>query len=280
PVGSKVVLLDRSYLQNTVAQLLRSFILVGAVSLIVLLIISFYLTNRALRPIKETFEKQKQFIADASHELKTPLTIIKTNASLVLSNPDDTVRNQSKWINYISSQGDRMSELINEMLSLAKLDVEENKIELHSINMSKIVQSIMLGFDAIIYENGIELEENISRDIFINGDSESIKKLFSILMDNAIKHSNKSGKITVDLFKEKNKVKLIVKNTGEGIAPEHLEKIFERFYRVDTSRVRETGGYGLGLSIAKSISTQHKGKIYAKSTVGEDSTFIVELPLQ
>lgn len=279
PMGSKVVLLDRTYLQNTVTQLLRSFILVGALSLIVLLFISFYLTNKALKPIKETFEKQKQFIADASHELKTPITIIKTNTSLVLSNPEDTVRNQSKWINYISSQADRMSELVNEMLSLARLDVEENKVELQSINISKIVQSMMLGFDAIIYENGIELEENISKDIFINGDTESIKKLFSILMDNAIKHINKSGKITVDLFKEKNKVKLIVRNTGDGIAPEHLEKIFERFYRVDTSRVRESGGYGLGLSIAKSIATQHKGKIYAKSTVGKDSTFIVELPL-
>lgn len=279
-MGTKIVLLDRTYLQNTVLQLLRSFLLVGSVSLIVLLFISFYLTNKALKPIKESFEKQKQFIADASHELKTPLTIIKTNASLVLSNPEDSVRHQSKWINYISSQADRMSELVNEMLSLAKLDVEENKLELQSINMSKIVQSMMLGFDAIIYENGIELEENISKDIFINGDTEGIKKLFSILMDNAIKHSNKTGKITVDLFKDKNKVKLMVKNTGEGIEAEHLEKIFERFYRVDTSRVRETGGYGLGLSIAKSITTQHKGKIYANSNVGEDTTFIVELPLQ
>lgn len=171
PMGSKIVLLDRTYLQNTVTQLLRSFLLVGFISLIALLFISFYLTNRALKPIKETFEKQKQFIADASHELKTPLTIIKTNTSLILSNPDDSVRNQSKWINYINSQSDRMSELVNEMLSLAKLDVEENKIEFQSINISKVVQSMMLGFDAIIYENGIELKENISNDIFINGDT-------------------------------------------------------------------------------------------------------------
>lgn len=279
PIGNKIVLLDRTYLQNTVTQLLKSFLLVGCISLMALLFISFYLTNKTLKPIKETFEKQKQFIADASHELKTPLTIIKTNTSLVLSNPDNTVGNQSKWINYISSQVDRMSELINEMLSLAKLDVEENKIELQSINMSKIVKSMMLGFDAVIYENGIELEENISNDIFINGDTESIKKLFNILIDNAIKHSNNSGKITVNLFKDKNKVKLIVKNAGEGIEPKHLEKIFERFYRIDTSRVRETGGYGLGLSIAKSITAQHKGIIYAESNIGKDTTFIVELPL-
>lgn len=99
-------------------------------------------------------------------------------------------------------------------------------------------------------------------------------------MDNAIKHSNESGKITVDLFKDKNKIKLMIKNTGEGIESEHLEKVFERFYRIDTSRVRETGGYGLGLSIAKSIANQHKGIIYAESNVGKDATFIVELPIQ
>lgn len=277
-IGQRIALLDRTYQQNTIFQLLKSFIIVGAISLILLLIISIYLTNKTLRPVKETFEKQKQFIADASHELKTPLTIIKTNTSLVLSNPEDSVKNQSKWINYINLQVDRMSELINDMLTMAKLDVEENKIELIPINISKTIEGIMLGFDAIIFENNIDLEEDISKDIFINGNEECIKKLFSILMDNAIKHTNKHGKISVSLLKDKNKVKMIVKNTGEGIASEHLDKIFERFYRVDDSRVRETGGYGLGLSIAKSIVEQHKGKIYVNSVLGEDTTFTVELP--
>lgn len=278
PFGNKIAFIDRTHYQQLIFELLKSFIIIGSISLIVLLLISIYLTNKTITPIKDTFEKQKQFIADASHELKTPLTIIKTNTSLILSNPEDSIKNQEKWINYISSQTDRMSTLINEMLSLAKLDISENKLNLIPINISKIIESMVLMFDAVIYENEIDLESNITKDIFINGDLESIKKLFSIIMDNAIKHTNKNGKITVSLLSDKNKIKMIIKNTGEGIPAEHLDKIFERFYRVDSSRVRETGGYGLGLSIANSIVKQHKGKIYAQSKINDYTSFIVEFP--
>lgn len=276
---TKIVFLNISYQENFRLSLLKIFISVGSISLIALLIISIYLTNKSIKPIKDVFEKQKQFIADASHELKTPLTIIKTNTSLVLSNPEDTVKNQSKWINYINLQTDRMSELVNEMLSLAKLDTDENTLVLSSINISKIIESMILQFDAIIYENGIDLYTKIDNDIFITGVKESIKKLFSIIMDNAIKHTNNNGSIHVNLVLDKNTVKLSIKNTGKGISSEHIEKIFERFYRVDSSRVRETGSYGLGLSIAKSIVEQHKGNIYAKSTVDKDTTFFVEFPI-
>ena len=158
------------------------------------------------------------------------------------------------------------------------MDAAENKLPLSPINISKIVESMILMFDAVIYENNIELETNISKNLFINGDKESLKKLFSIIMDNAIKHTNKNGNITVSLFSDKNKVKMIIRNTGEGIAHEHLERIFERFYRVDSSRDRETGGYGLGLSIDSSIVKQHKGKKKKKSNIGEFTSFIVEIP--
>ena len=280
PFGTKIAFIERSQYDTMLFELLKTFIVIGCISLIVLLLISIYLTNKSIIPIKETFEKQKQFIADASHELKTPLAIIKTNTSLILSQPDDTIKNQSKWINYINSQTDRISVLINEMLSLAKMDTAENHLPLSHINLSKIVESMLLMFDAIIYENNINLETNISKDLFVNGDKESLKKLFSIIMDNAIKHTNKQGTITVSLFTYKNKIKMIIRNTGEGIAPENLERVFERFYRVDNSRDRETGGYGLGLSIASSIVKQHNGKIYARSKVGEFTSFIVELPQQ
>ena len=278
--GTKIAFIETSQYDTVLFQLVKSLVGIGLVSLIGLLFISIYLTNKSIIPIKEAFEKQKQFIADASHELKTPLAIIKTNTSLVLSHPEDTIKNQTKWINYINSQADRMSELISEMLSLAKMDVAENKLTLVPINMSKIIESMILMFDAVIYENNINLETNISKDLHINGDKESLKKLFSIIMDNAIKYTNKNGSITVSLFSDKNKVKMIIRNTGEGIAQEDLERVFERFYRVDKSRDRETGGYGLGLSIASSIVKEHKGKIYARSKVGSFTSFIVEIPQQ
>lgn len=278
PFGVKIAFMERSMYDNMLFQLLKNLILIGFVSLIALLFISIYLTNKSIIPIKETFKKQKQFIADASHELKTPLSIIKTNTSLILSHPDDTIKNQSKWINYINSQTDRMSELISEMLSLAKMDTAENKLPLSPINMSKIVESMILMFDAVLYENNIELETNISKNLFINGDKESLKKLFSVIMDNAIKHTNKNGNITVSLFSDKNKVKMIIRNTGEGIAQEHLERIFERFYRVDKARTREMGGTGLGLSIAKEILDRNNGTIDIKSKLNEGTEVVIRIP--
>ena len=172
-----------------------------------------------------------------------------------------------------------MSTLINEMLSLANLDANRNKEERVNINFSKIVSDSLLVFEVVIFEKGLILEEDVAENIFIKGEQDQIKKLISILMDNAIKYTNKNGKIGVSLVSERNKAKLIIKNTGEGIKKEHLEKIFERFYRVDDSRDRGTGGYGLGLSIAKAIVDDHKGKIHAESIINNETSFIIELPL-
>ena len=277
--GIRIVLISRTFQQEVLWNLLRTFIIVGLLSLIVLFFISIYFTNKAIIPLEETFKKQKQFIADASHELRTPLTIIKTNISLLRENKHQTIESQGKWVNYIDSQASRMSTLINEMLSLANLDANKKKGEVINFNLSKMLNDSLLVFEVVIFEKGLILKENISQDIFINGEMDQIKKLISILMDNAIKYTDKSGKITVSLNVERNKAKLVINNTGDGIKKEHLEKIFERFYRVDDSRDRGTGGYGLGLSIAKAISEEHKGKIYAESILGKETSFIVELPL-
>ncbi|MBS5950315.1 MAG: ATP-binding protein [Clostridium sp.] len=274
--GIKIALMSRQPQIDVLNNLLKVFISIGSISLILLLLISIYLTNKTIKPIKEAFEKQKQFIADASHELKTPLAIIRTNTSLVLSNKSSTVDSQSKWLNYINNQIERMTELLDEMLSLAKLDTNRELEEFTVFNLSKLLSNILLTFEAVIFENRIELESNIGENIELKGDKESIKKVLIILLDNAIKYTNISGKIYVELKQDKNKMKLKVRNTGDGIKKEELEKIFERFYRVDTSRARETGGYGLGLSIAKSIIESHKGKIYAESNIGKDTTFIIE----
>lgn len=278
-IGVKIALINRNEQQGFLGNLLRIFVLVGCLSLIILYLVSLYLTNRAIKPIEESFKKQKRFITDASHELRTPLTIIKTNTSVVLANEDDTIKNQSKWIKYIDSQVNRMSVLIDEMLSLAKIDTDKKKIELVPINISKIVNDALLNFEVLIFERGFQLEENISKDIYVKGEKEQLKKLVNILMDNAIKYTNSNGKISVSLLSEKNKMKLIVTNSGEGIPKEHLEKIFGRFYRVDASRNRGTGGYGLGLSIAKSTVEQYKGNIYVESIVGKETSFIIELPI-
>ncbi|MDU4882637.1 cell wall metabolism sensor histidine kinase WalK [uncultured Clostridium sp.] len=277
--GKRIVLMSKSFQHEMLWNLLKIFIGVGSLSLILLFFISIYFTNKAINPLEATFRKQKQFIADASHELRTPLTIIKTNVSLLRENEMETIHSQKKWINYIDSQAGRMSTLINEMLSLANLDANKKKEERININLSKMLRDSLLVFEVVIFEKGLILEEDLSDNIFIKGEQNQIKKLISILMDNAIKYTNNNGKITVSLINERNKAKLIIRNTGEGIEKEHLEKIFERFYRVDDSRDRGTGGYGLGLSIAKAIVEEHKGKIHAESIINNETSFIIELPL-
>lgn len=275
----RIVLISREFQKSMLSNLLKVLIVVGLLSLIILFIISIYFTSKAIKPLEETFIKQKQFIADASHELRTPITIIKTNLEILKSNKNKSVDSQSKWIDYISTQTDRMSVLISEMLALANLDTNKNSKEFIRLNISEVLKNSLLVFEVIIFEKGLTLEEKIQEDIYINGDEDQIKKLISIFMDNAIKYTDINGKIEVTIKKEKNKATLVVKNTGKGIESEYLDKIFERFYRLDTSRNRDTGGYGLGLSIAKSIVNEHRGKIYAKSNIGKDISFIVEIPL-
>lgn len=248
-------------------------------SLIILFMISVYFTNKAIEPLEESFKKQKQFIADASHELRTSLTVIKTNISILKENKQESIKSQERWISYIESQANRMSFLVNEMLSLANIDSNIKKVNLSKISLTDILKNCLLVFEVVIFEKGLLLEEYIDDDIYINGEKEQIKKLISILIDNAIKYTNSNGKIIIFLKNEKNKAKLIVKNTGEGIKNENLEKIFERFYRIDDSRNSKSGGYGLGLAIARAISEEHKGKIYAESNFRKDVSFIVEFPL-
>lgn len=276
---NRIALINKSPQQNLLNNLLKTFFITGFVSLITLFTISYYLAYKTIAPIKEVFEKQKQFIADASHELRTPIAIIKTNLALVSSNKDKTIESQGKWMNYIDLQTDRMSHLIDDMLSLAKLDEDKKILNLQPININKILENLLMSFESVFFENKIELENNLKDNFFINGDLEEIKKLFNILMDNAIKHTFPNGTITITSSKLKSKMEIIITNTGEGIPNKDLEKIFERFYRSDESRQRKTGGYGLGLAIANAIVTSHKGNIYARSNVGKDTSFIVELPI-
>lgn len=278
PFGKKVVFVDRSPQQESLKNILIIFIIAGGASLILLYLISVHLANSTIKPIKEAFEKQQQFIEDASHELKTPLTIIKTNLSVISANEDMDVKSQEKWLGFIHSQTERMSNLINDMLSLAKIDSLEQPLYIEKFNFSKVLDGVLLSFEASIFESDIELKTKVKEDIYLNGNKESIQRLTTILMDNAVKNTPKKGIISVYLTSEKNNIRLVVKNTGSGISPESIDKIFERFYRADPSRARESGGYGLGLAIAKSIVEKHHGKIYARSSVNVDASFIVELP--
>lgn len=257
-----LTIIDNSKVKDKLLDNLRISILIFIVLEIIILYIALQLTSWIIKPVIDTFSKQKQFIADASHELKTPLAVIMASAEALENEPAE-----KKWLENIKDESARMSNIVTELLEMARLEnapKEQYAIE----NLSKIVEKSSLTQEGLMYEKNISLKCNIAEDIKLNCNSEKIKQLMSILLDNAIKHSNKNSEIEVILKKEKNNIVLEVKNQGEAIPKEEQEKIFERFYRADESRNRAENRYGLGLAIAKSIAENHNAKISAMSQDG------------
>ncbi|WP_151733502.1 sensor histidine kinase [Paenibacillus tengchongensis] len=275
--GNMLVFLDITSQQEILTNLIYTFTVVGVLMLVILYFSSRYFANRSIRPVQEAFNKQKQFIADASHELKTPLAVINTNTEVLLANPEETVGQQSKWLHYIKSETERMAKLTSDLLYLTEMDDSRASMIHAPFDISEAVENIILTMEAVIFEKNVALDYDIEPDLSVQGSSEQIKQVVMILLDNAVKYSGPGGKVTLLLQKQHHEVVLAVSNTGEGIAPEHLTRIFDRFYRTDTSRSRKQGGHGLGLAIAKSIIDQHRGRIYAKSVPGESATFYVHL---
>lgn len=275
--GYEIAYLEVSAQQTVLINLIYTFLIVALIMLVFIYLISLFLTNKSIIPIKEAFDKQKQFIADASHELKTPLAVINTNADVLLANGDQTIASQSRWLEYIKSEANRMARLTNDLLYLTQVDHSDSKQIFTTFDLSDTVESTLLAFEAVVFEKGIDLDFTIEDGITYNGNKEQITQVILILLDNALKYTPEKGTIELTLSMHKEHPQLVIKNTGVGISPEHIEHIFDRFYRTDASRNRESGGYGLGLSIAKAIITGHGGQIRVESKVDAYTSFIVSL---
>lgn len=255
-----MIVIDISSHKTKLLKDARTSLMILIIGEILIILISKKITNWITKPVEESFNKQKEFIADASHELKTPLAVITSNIDMIHGKKED-----EKWINNIKNESDRMNKLIINLLDLAKLE-NENNIELSTINLSKVFEKTILPFEGIMYEKQIKLEYNIEDNIEYLCNEEQLKEVIVILVDNAIKHSK--GKIIANLNKEKKNITLSIMNNGEPIPDGDEEKIFERFYKVDKSRNRKDNNYGLGLAIAKSIVEKNNGSISAKSEKG------------
>ncbi len=271
--GGKIVFLDITKEINIFLNTIYTFLWIALPLLLIMFLISLYFANRSIKPIEESYNKQKEFIADASHELKTPISVISTNADMLLGSAS---AQQKKWLSYIKQEVERMTSLTDSLLYLTKLEYVKENEEWETLSLSAMIDSYLIALEAAFYENRIRTEIQIPPDVNINGDSTQIRRLIGTLIDNAMKYTDEYIRITLE--KSGNDAKLIVYNTGRGIKKDELDKVWDRFYRGDKSR-EKTGGFGLGLAIAWVITQRHGGSITAESVENEWTRFTLKLPL-
>ena len=255
-----------------------ALIILGVLALIIATVIGHIMAGRAIIPMKEAYEKQKQFAADASHELRTPLAVVMASADLLLA--DKSIQNPilREVITDLKGEVKKMSKLVSDLLTIARNDNAALKIKFQKLNLGYLLEQNIRMMKPLAEKKGVKLSGVDIKKCFIQGDEEKIKQLILILVDNAIKYTLKGGEVIVTLENvEDEKVIFSVKDSGVGIAPENQEKIFDRFFRVDKARSREMGGNGLGLSIATEILRLHDGKISVESELGVGTKFTVEL---
>ena len=235
-----------------------------------LLVVIF--SRMVFRPVEESIQKQKRFITDASHELKTPLTIIDANIEVM-----EMESGESQWTKSTRKQIQRLSGLVQQLVTLSRLDEEKGLEEKCEFNLSEAVSECVQPYESLAQTREKNLTLNIEEDITYTGDERSIRQLAGILMDNAVKYSSENGNITLTLKKKGKKIFLEVYNDADDLPQGKLDVLFERFYRLDSSRNSGTGGSGIGLSMAKAIVQAHKGKITAENKNGRGLTITVIL---
>lgn len=282
PEGTKIGFADQSYELNNAKSMLLNCLLIFFVAVILFLLLSLYLSRLALKPVEAAWQQQNQFIADASHELKTPLTVILANLDILSSHKECTIHDQKKWLDNTTKEASRMKQLVESLLFLARSDagtMNAVKNVMTSLDFSDLVLNGVLLFEAIAFENKVTLNNHIESGITLTGCESQLKQVVTILLDNACKYAGKSGTVFIELKRTVHNTVLTVCNSGEIIPQKEQQLIFERFYRTDKSRMRKEGGYGLGLSIAKTILEQHRGKITVSSNSSAGTIFTVTLPL-
>ena len=235
--------------------------------------ISWFFANRAVRPMEEAFEMQSRFVADASHELKTPLSIINANCGVLYTNRDETMDSQIEWVDRIARATDRMTGLVGELLSLARMEDKEHELHMAAFDLSEAVNDAAAEMDQTALEKGLAIDKRIEPGVELRNDKEHVQKILSILLDNAIKYTDTGGEVSVTLRKEKRHVVCAVRNSGAGIPQEELPRLFDRFYRGDPARTSDNGGYGLGLAIAKSVAERLGAKLRVESETGQYTEF-------
>ena len=272
PTGLTLIFADISTEKATLRDLQLNCIAIGTLSLLVFWGISILLARWAVRPVERAWAEQRQFVADASHELKTPLTVIMTNAELLQSDPG-----QEQYARSILTMSQRMRALVEGLLELARVDNGAVRAVFTEVDLSALVEEELLPFEPLYFERALTLSSELEPGLRVSGSDRHLRQVLSILLDNAMHYSLPGSQVRVRLVRQGGSALLTVTNPGGPLSPEECRSIFRRFYRID--KARSGGGYGLGLPIAQGIVTDHGGRIWAESRE-ELVTLSVQLPLK
>lgn len=264
----RTVVIDRTLEEQMLTNTTLTLTILSVVALVAIFVIVWVLSYRVVKPVADAFDKQRRFVSDASHELKTPVTIIRANAEALQSE-----QSGSEWADNILSQTDRLTHLVEEMLTLARL--EEKQVVKQHVDVSTAVETASLEFETLAYERGKQLTVNVDQGVQLYADPDDVKRVVSLLLDNAVKYGDTF--VNVGFTRAQHGGKLVVTNDGCQVPAEHKDKLFERFYREDTSRTRDTGGSGLGLSTVKALCDHNKWRVSIDCVQGGNMTVTVEM---
>ena len=271
-----IAFVDMSMEQATLQKMMYSYLQIALAALLLLLGVSVVLSRWATRPVEKAWRQQRQFLSDASHELKTPLTVILSNAEMLQSAP--LADKPARWADNIRSEAGRMKSLVEEMLTLARADNMVRTAVMAEVSLTDVAGDCALAFEPVAFEAGKPLTYDIAPDITVEGDAVKLRQLIGVLLDNAIKYGAAGGTIILSVQKTGSSARLTVANPGEPIPAQQLPRLFERFYRADASR-GEQSGFGLGLPIASTIAAEHKGTLKAESDA-VSTRFIFTMPVK
>ncbi|MEA4920320.1 MAG: HAMP domain-containing sensor histidine kinase [Clostridiaceae bacterium] len=270
--GSLMVFLDMTYQMHSMLMVLGTSALIGVCGWILMLLLVILLSKKAILPIAMSIERQKQFVTNAGHEIKTPLAIIMANTDAM-----ELHNGESKWSRNIRSQTIRLSGLMQDLLTLSKMDEIGTRLPVSEFYLTSLLEEMLTSFAEAAAIQGVEIERDIQQDVTISANRDYIARLVSALLDNAVKYVNKEGRIGVSLKKIGKQVVIKVENTCEKLPEDDPEKLFERFYRGDRARTQKSGGYGIGLSAARAIAEAHKGTVSAEYRDENTIVFTVKI---
>lgn len=260
---------DVTVFNDVIKIFIKIVVTFGCVTLLILCVVSFFIARSIVKPLEDSYKKQKQFVSDAGHELKTPLSAINVNADMLAREIGD-----NKWLSNIQYENGRMNELVQQLLILAR--TEKVSMPKEKLDFCRLTAGEVLPLESVAYEKNITIKTEMEESVFVYGNSAQLKQLVSILLDNAVQYST-GNEVSLAISKERRSVRLTVINEGKAMESDHKRNIFERFYRVDDSHDNSDGHYGLGLAIAKAIVTAHNGKIVVDCFDGK-VRFTVTLP--